>query len=152
MRNTGTKPDGLEIGNAWEMRSPDIPNTNWFVGDFPTIPKTSLRFMQQSDPENNVEGDTATDIAIKWFLHSPSDPPEWGNNKPTSLGRSMSILAGDGEFELTFTTKDQIYTLTLDTPGDFAIYGPGLEHSWRPLKPSPILTVRWNPEGGRCTS
>ena len=144
MQETGTKPDGLEVGNAWELRSPDIPNTNWFVGEFPTIPKTSLRFMQQSNQA--VEGDTAKDISIKWFLHSPNDPAEWGNNKPTSAGRSMSILAGEGEFEITFSNNSQTYTLTLDTPGDFAIWGSGLEHSWRSLKISPILTVRWNPD------
>ena len=144
MRNDGIKPDGLEVGNAWELRSPDIPNTNWFVGEFPTIPETSLRFMQQSNQD--VAGDTAKDIAIKWFLHAPNDPPEWGHNKPTSAGRSMSILVGDGEFEITFSKNDQLYTLTLDTPGDFAIWGPGLEHSWRSLKTSPVLTVRWNPD------
>ncbi|MEM9907516.1 MAG: hypothetical protein AAF921_21100 [Cyanobacteria bacterium P01_D01_bin.44] len=144
MKVIGSKPSGLEIGNAWALRSPDLPHTNWIVGNFPTIPADSLRFMQQTNAAKGIAGDTAKDLAIKWFLHTPDDPREWGLNKPTSQGRTMSLLAGEGEFELTFTQGNQQYILTLETPGDFAIWGPGLEHTWRPLKPSPILTVRWN--------
>ncbi|MEM9162038.1 MAG: hypothetical protein AAGC54_03080 [Cyanobacteria bacterium P01_F01_bin.4] len=146
MKATGNKPSSLEVGHAWELRSPEILHTNWIVGDFPTIPMGSLRFMQQTNLAKDIVGDTAKDIAIKWFLHTPDDPAAWGVNKPTSQGRTISILAGEGEFELTFTQADQPYILTLDTPGDFAIWGPGLKHAWRPLKPSPILTVRWTPD------
>jgi len=31
----------------------------------------------------------------------------------------------------------------LEHPGDFAIWGEGLEHRWRALEPSTVLTVRW---------
>ena len=96
MKESGTKPDGVEIGNAWEMRSPDHPATNWIVGNFPKIPAHSLRFMQQTNSNGDVAGDTATDIAMKWFVHNPSDDPALGENKPTSGGRTMSILAGEG--------------------------------------------------------
>ena len=89
---------------------------------------------------------TSTDIAVKWFVHQPGDPSAWGENKPTSTGRTISILAGDGEFELAFTESDEQYTVTLDLPGDFAIWGPGLGHSWTPNKTSTILTIRWIPK------
>jgi hypothetical protein len=143
MKVVGDQLVGLEFGNAWQLRSQDRPETNWIVGSFPTIAPESLRFMQQSNVTNGVVGDSATDIAIKWFLHTPQDDPAWGINKPISSGRTLSLLAGAGEFELTFTLADQCLTLVLDQPGDFAIWGSGLFHAWRSLKVSPILTVRW---------
>ena len=146
MRAKGTKPKGLEVGNAWELRSTSIPSTNWIVGSFPTIPESSLRFMRQSNPDEHIEGATAKDIAVKWFVHSPEDPPQWGSNKPTSEGCTMSLMASGGEFELTFERDGERYILTLDSPGDFAIWGPGFGHSWRPISVSTILTVRWKPQ------
>jgi hypothetical protein len=146
MKEIGTRPSGLEVGNAWQLRDPQKPMTNWIVGEFSTIDAESLRFMQQGDTTQNKTGARATDIAIKWFVHQPDDPPAWGAVKPTSEGRTMSILAGDGEFELSFQTDGDHYTLTLNIPGDFAIWGPDLAHSWRPLKTSTVLTVRWKPE------
>lgn len=147
MKEAGTKPVGLEIGNAWDLRSADNPKTNWIVGSFPTIPVDSLRFMRQTNESEGIVGDTATDVAMKWFVHSPDDDQSWGENKPTSAGRTMSILAGDGELELVFTRDGNTYTLTLDEPGDFAIWGPGLEHSWKPIKLSTVLTLRWKRNG-----
>ena len=123
MRELGTRPNGLEIGNAWELRSLDVPMTNWIVGEGPTIPTNSLRFMRQFNKNKGITGDSATDVAIKWFVHSPEDDPDWGGKKPKSDGRTMSILASEGEFQLVFTKDETTYTLTLDQPGDFAIWG-----------------------------
>jgi hypothetical protein len=148
MRCSGIPPEALESGNAWDLRLPERPDTNWIVGHFPSIPPDSLRFMQQTDHGGGVPGDLATDIAVKWFLHRPQDDAGWGAAKPTSQGRTMSLLAGEGEFELTFSNQRTRFVLTLDHPGDFVVWGPGLEHSWRPLRPSPILTVRWRPLPG----
>lgn len=147
MKIVGKTPDGLEVGNAWEVRSPEIPKTNWIVGSFPAIPPESLRFMRQSDAKEGVEGEGATDVGIKWFVHAPTDDPSWGENKETSAGRTMSILAGEGEFELVFKKDDVSCAVTLDQSGDFAIWGPGLSHSWTPLKVSTIVTLRWKPTG-----
>ncbi len=146
MHDVGHKPDEVEVGNLWEMRCREIPATNWVVGTFPSIPEMSLRFMRQTNTEHGVDGATAKDICLKWFVHSPDDPEEWGQNKKTSDGRTMSILVDSGEFKMVFIKNGEYYTATLDTPGDFAIWGPGLDHSWKPMRRSTIITLRWIPQ------
>lgn len=145
MKENGTRLDGIEVGNAWEIRSTEHPQTNWLVGNFP-MSRGSLRFMQQTNAQERVAGDMASDIAVKWFQHDADEPELWGINKPISVGRTLSILVGDGKFELLFTKDDYRYVLTLDRPGDFVIWGPGLGHSWRTIENCTILTVRWRPQ------
>ena len=146
MKAEGNEFDGVEFGNAWDdLYCPGTP-TNWIVGATDHIPSGSLRFMQQDNEEDETVGTKARNVAVKWFVHRPDDPAEWGSSKPISVGHTISLLAGDGEFELLFSNAGTQLKLTLDEPGDFAVWGPGLEHSWRPVKTSTIVTIRWQPE------
>jgi len=137
----GEAPAGLELGNAWALRPPQAPHTNWVVGDHPAIPADSLRFLRHAthpDGAQAVEG-----LALKWFAHSPEDPPEWGEDKPLSAGRTLSLLAGAGGFELCFATGGSEARVLLEDAGDYALWGPGLHHRWRVLRPSLVVTLRW---------
>jgi hypothetical protein len=140
---------GLEVGNAWTLRPAEALHTNWVVGDHPAIPEASLRFLRHGGhPEGAqvVEG-----LALKWFAHSPADPPEWGEGKPLSTGRTVSLLAGAGAFELWFARRGEAggsdgsaeVSVLLEEPGDFALWGPGLTHRWRVWQPSLVVTLRW---------
>jgi hypothetical protein len=140
MRRWGEAIEGLELGNAWALRSPDAPHTNWVVGDHGGIPLESLRLVRHGGPAG-VEG-----LALKWFAHAPEDPPEWGQGKPISSGRTLSLLAGAGAFELWFRRGGQEAGVVLDEPGDFALWGAGLEHGWRVLRASLVVTLRWSVE------
>jgi hypothetical protein len=152
MKVDGEPLEGLEHGNAWALRRPEQPSTNWLVGDHAAIPLDSLRFVGHGSPGRELgsgpSGGTAEPLeglAIKWFQHTPQDDPGWGRGKPTSVGRTLSLLAGPGAFELSFRRDGRTCTLVLEHPGDFAIWGEGLEHRWRALEPSTVLTVRWQP-------
>jgi hypothetical protein len=145
MRHSGNCPEGIEIGNAWDCRSAQRPETNWIVGQGASIPSGSLRFLHHSWGEHDHCGDLLTNLAVKWFVHAPDDDPAWGRSKPTSTGRTLSLLADEGEFEYSFAGGGSAFCLILDRPGDFAIWGPGLDHARKPLKRSTILTVRWQP-------
>jgi hypothetical protein len=46
MRRNGMDLEGLEYGNAWQLRPPDQPHSNWIIGDHPAIPTDSLRFVR----------------------------------------------------------------------------------------------------------
>jgi hypothetical protein len=139
--------EGVEVGNAWALRSPDEPQTNWFLGDHPGIPADSLRFLRHGGhPEG---GQVVENLALKWFHHDPGDPTAWGEAKPISSGHSLSLLAGPGAFELRFSREGEELRLLLEAPGDFALWGPGLGHSWRALEPSVVMTLRWQAVEGR---
>ncbi|MFN9659472.1 MAG: hypothetical protein ACK6BC_03705, partial [Cyanobacteriota bacterium] len=136
--------EGLEVGNAWALRSPEAPHTNWVVGDHPAIPANSLRFLRHGDHPDGVQG--VKDLALKWFAHSPADPPQWGESKPLSTGRTLSLLAGKGAFALWFWRGDQEARVLLEEPGDFTLWGAGLGHRWRVIQPSLLMTLRWRVE------
>ena len=140
MQLRGQPPSGLEYGNARSLRDVSQPHTNWIVGDTPAIPLTSLRWLNQSasDPAG-----TCSQLCVKWFQHHPDDPVAWGLNKPSSEGRTLSILASTGCFHYTFSGQEGDFDLWLEEPGDFVIWGPNLSHQWRVIEPSSVLSVRW---------
>jgi hypothetical protein len=154
MRQNGEGLEGVEWGNAWDMRDPAQPHTNWFVGDHPAIPTDGLRFLRHGDPFASsvaceesppFAADRFTNLSLKWFQHQPGDDPSWGATKPTSTGRTLSLLAAPGAFALTFRRGERRLELVLEQAGDFVLWSEGLEHSWRVLAPSTLLTVRWSP-------
>jgi hypothetical protein len=153
MRQTGEGLEGVEWGNAWDLRDPAQPHTNWFVGDHPAIPIEGLRFLRHGDPwpaagANGAGSSPAAQVrnlSLKWFQHHPDDDPSWGATKPPSTGCTLSLLAGSGEFALEFQRDGRSLGLVLDQAGDFVLWSEGLEHSWRVLAPSTVLTVRWTP-------
>jgi len=149
MRRNGMDLEGLEYGNAWQLRPSDQPHSNWIIGDHPAIPTDSLRFVRHRTEAPGLETpDLMQNLSLKWFEHQLDDCPAWGQNKPPSQGRTLSLLAGEGEFELRFRRGSGELVLVLDVPGDYALWGEGLEHSWRPLRPSSLLTLRWLPADG----
>ena len=153
MQWDGEALEGVEWGNAWDLRDPSQPQTNWFVGDHPGIPRSALRFLRHgetSDGERCDDGrpeapDLVCNLCLKWFQHHPDDDPAWGAAKPTSSGRTLSVLTAPGAFALSFGRDGRRLELVLENAGDFVLWGEGLEHSWRVLAPSTVLTVRWTP-------
>lgn len=147
MRQWGARVEGVEYGNAWALRSSDEPHTNWILGDHPGIAAHSMRFLRNDGHHEGAQ--LVENLALKWFHHDPGDPATWGEAKPISSGHTLSLLAGIGAFELCFSRRGEEFRLLLEAPGDFALWGPGLGHSWRALEPSVVMTLRWQPVEGR---
>lgn len=141
MRHWGTNLNGVEYGNAWALRLKETPHTNWIVGDHPGIPSDCLRFLRHAS--SSQVGQLAEGLSLKWFAHDPDDPSAWGESKPISHGRTLSLLASAGAFELCLRRGGEELVLLLEAPGDFAVWGPGIAHGWRVLKPSLVMTLRW---------
>jgi quercetin dioxygenase-like cupin family protein len=49
------------------------------------------------------------------------------------------MLLAKGNFRIDLTTG----SVTLEKQGDYAVWGPGIDHSWEALSESIVLTVRW---------
>ena len=131
----------LEFGNAGEART---DGTGWFVGfsDWARAP-FDLRWLPF---ETRSHG-----LSIKWYRHADGHP--YGEPKPISTGRTISILVNEGgAFRLWFSASPAFepgatVERVLRCPGDFAIWGAGVYHRTWSLAASTILTVRWIPEG-----
>jgi quercetin dioxygenase-like cupin family protein len=53
--------------------------------------------------------------------------------------RTTLLILVSGCFTLHLTTGD----ITLERQGDYAVWGPGIDHSWRADADSVVITVRW---------
>jgi quercetin dioxygenase-like cupin family protein len=75
-------------------------------------------------------------IEIKWGIHPKGDQrPEWAVDD----SQVTILLLVSGRFRLDLTTA----SITLDTQGDYVVWGPGLNHSWQAEDDSVVITIRW---------
>ncbi|MDA8039776.1 MAG: signal peptidase I [Actinomycetota bacterium] len=92
----------------------------WLVGHF--LPPEDLR---RSD-----------DVEIKWGVHRAGDERV---GRQGAEHRTTVVLLVAGRFELHLDTG----SVVLERQGDYAMWGPGIAHSWRAEEDSVVLTIRW---------
>ena len=108
----------IQSGNAAE----DSTETRgWFVG----------HFIEQSLGLRHSD-----DVELKWGVHKAGEArTEW----VTGESRTTIALLISGKFEAEF--RDQ--TVTLSKPGDYAMWGTGVDHKWQVIEDAVVLTIRW---------
>jgi mannose-6-phosphate isomerase-like protein (cupin superfamily) len=77
------------------------------------------------------------DVEVKWGVHPAGDRrAAWAiDERRTAL---LVLIQGAFNIEL----RDR--TVVLREPGDYVVWGPGQDHSWRALEAdTTVLTVRW---------
>jgi quercetin dioxygenase-like cupin family protein len=77
------------------------------------------------------------DVEVKWGVHPPGDRrAAWA----TAETRTALLVLIRGAFNIELRDR----TVVLREPGDYVVWGPGQDHSWRALAPdTTVLTVRW---------
>ena len=78
-----------------------------------------------------------TDLEVKWGIHKAGEqrPGGWTTGETrTSL---LMLITGKWHQEMT------VGTFTLENPGDYIVWGPGIEHTWQAEADSTMLTIRW---------
>lgn len=93
----------------------------WIIGQF-------------IDPSEGIR--SGKDVEVKWGIHPPGDKrTEWtADDQRTTL---VMLVYGNFKVSLTETS------ITLEKQGDYAIWGPGIDHSWEAITDSIVITVRW---------
>lgn len=92
----------------------------WFVGQF-------------MDP-----GDVrmSKDVEIKWGSHPAGEEREsWQGDEH----RTTVLLLISGKFQINLSVGSHV----LSRQGDYAMWGPGIGHSWRAEEDSVVVTIRW---------
>jgi quercetin dioxygenase-like cupin family protein len=75
-------------------------------------------------------------VEIKWGAAKAGDKrPEWAG-KATTTTVCIHI---SGKCKLLFPGKEVI----LEQPGDYVMWGPGVDHSWEIIDDCLNITVRW---------
>lgn len=78
----------------------------------------------------------STDVEIKWGIHRAGERrAAW---QQTEHRTAVTILLS-GRFRVDFDGGG----CTLEHPGDYAMWGPGVGHSWRAEEHSTVITIRW---------
>lgn len=115
---TGTIPSaGVVYGNA---QLDGARTRRWFVGNFLPV-ESGRRF---------------SDVELKWSVNKKGARNEGvAYNK---VAHSMAILIR-GKMQVEFTNA----TIALSTTGDYALWKPGVKHSWSALEDTITLSVRW---------
>lgn len=98
----------------------------WFVGYF---------ISPAGDPRSTGE------VEIKWGVHQAGERrSQWATNQEAT---TLSILI-KGRFRLQFPEQE----ILLSDEGDYALWCPGVPHTWCAEAESTILTVRWPSKSG----
>jgi quercetin dioxygenase-like cupin family protein len=86
------------------------------------------------DPSQGVR--STKDVEVKWGVHPAGDKrPEWTSDEK----RTTLLLLVQGAFRVDLTEGSAV----LSRQGDYAVWGPGIDHSWEALADSTVITVRW---------
>jgi hypothetical protein len=75
-------------------------------------------------------------VEIKWGVHTAGERREawFEEEKGTTI-----VMLVNGRFRIELA----VGTALLAEPGDYAMWGPGIGHSWRAEGDSVVVTVRW---------
>ncbi|GHE71080.1 hypothetical protein GCM10018771_61340 [Streptomyces cellulosae] len=81
----------------------------------------------------------STDVEIKWGVHRRGDQrTAW----VTGEERESLLVLVSGKFRVQLREEDGGDAL-LEEPGDYVVWGRGVDHSWIAEEESVVLTVRW---------
>ena len=84
------------------------------------------------------------DVEVKWAIHPAGEKrAEWTKDDQ----RTTMVLLVDGNFHINLTAGHA----QLTRQGDYAVWGPGIDHSWEAKEDSVVITVRW-PSSTAATS
>jgi hypothetical protein len=76
------------------------------------------------------------DLEIKWEAHAGGERREsWFEPED----RTTILLLVSGRFQIELS----VGTALLAEAGDYAMWGPGIGHSWRAEEDSVVVTIRW---------
>jgi hypothetical protein len=78
----------------------------------------------------------SNDVEIKWGTHPAGDRRENWFEEET---RTTVLLLISGRFRIDLPVGAAL----LGEPGDYAMWGPGMGHSWRAEEDSVVVTIRW---------
>jgi hypothetical protein len=113
---------GFYFGNA---KLDNVRGSGWFVGQF--VP-AELGLRRQ------------TEVEVKWGVHPDGDkrPVPWANGN----GTTISVLIA-GRLRVTFHVDGTEQEVTLQTQGDYIIFGPDVVHSWEATGETLVLSIRF---------
>lgn len=79
---------------------------------------------------------TSEDVEIKWGMHPAGERRE---SMVTADVRTTVLMLVSGRFEIELDGVSHV----LQESGDYAMWGPAVDHIWKAHEDTVIITVRW---------
>ncbi|MFC8849395.1 MULTISPECIES: signal peptidase I [unclassified Micromonospora] len=77
------------------------------------------------------------DVEVKWGVHAAGETrSRWATGERRT---ALLVLVSGGRFRVELPDR----TVLLAEPGDYVVWGRGVDHSWYAERESVLLTVRW---------
>ncbi|MEU6078569.1 signal peptidase I [Micromonospora sp. NPDC047074] len=109
--------DRVYVGNAGVDGA---TNAGWLLG----------HFMPVGDARHSG------DVEVKWGVHPAGEArSRWA----TGERRTALLVLVSGRFRVELPDR----SVVLGEPGDYVVWGRGVDHSWYAERESVVLTVRW---------
>ncbi|MFJ8578170.1 signal peptidase I [Micromonospora sp. NPDC093277] len=109
--------DRVYVGNA---AVDGVTDAGWLLGHF--------------KPPGDVR--RSTEVEVKWGVHPAGEARSaWATGERRT---ALLVLVG-GAFRIELPDR----TVVLRDPGDYVVWGRGVDHSWYAERDSVVLTVRW---------
>ncbi len=113
--------NGWTTGNALDHGG---PRRGWLVGHF-----------VDDDPLRQ-----SADVEVKWARHPAGEAREqWVIGE----SRTALVVLISGRFRMSFAGGRDREEIVLADEGDYVMWVPGTDHTWKAEEDSVVLTVRW---------
>jgi len=109
---------------------------NWHVGNAAIDGKKTRGWLigHFLDSSDDVRASKA--VEVKWGIHPTGEGRDaWHTDEQ----RTTVLLLVKGRFRLDLS----VGTFLLQQEGDYAVWGPGIDHSWHAEEDSVVVTIRW---------
>jgi len=113
-----------------------IVSVNWYSGNAAEDGRETRGWLLGHfiDPAKGVR--SSKDVEVKWGIH-PAGEKRAGWTADDQ--RTTLVILVEGNFRIDLTEGG----VTLARQGDYAVWGPGIDHSWEAVSDSVVVTVRW---------
>ena len=111
-------------------------SADWYRGNAADDGRDNRGWILGHFIEGSKDVRSTKDVEVKWGIHPAGEKrPEW----TTDDQRTTMVLLIAGNFVVNLSDGN----VELARQGDYAVWGPGIDHSWEAKEDSVVITVRW---------
>jgi quercetin dioxygenase-like cupin family protein len=111
-------------------------SADWHVGNAADDGRNTRGWLLGHFLDSSAGVRSTKDVEIKWGIHPAGEKrPDWTSDDQ----RTTLVLLVEGNFVVNLTAG----RAGLTRQGDYAVWGPGIDHSWEAKEDSVVITVRW---------